>query len=151
MRQVGLTGTELAKAQCGTIWAQLLKVAAAMRISVRRVWVSLSSVFPCQELFAHCLSRLREVAPGLVVDQRQGMAGRCAGRPGAGVPAQRLLGGRTAQSVPEQVGMQGRDSRMRAFLQARDRDQWRVSSRQPILEAQGAQIQSSARLVTYAG
>ena len=38
--------------------------AATMRVSVRRIRVSLSSVFPRQELFAHRLSRLREVASG---------------------------------------------------------------------------------------
>ena len=63
LRQCGLAGTELATAQFGTIRA-LLKVAAVVRVSVRRIWVSLFSVFPCQELFAHSLSRLREVALG---------------------------------------------------------------------------------------
>ena len=64
LRQRGLAGTELAQAQFGTIRALLLKVAAVVRVSVRRVWVSLSSVFPRQELFAHSLSRLRAEAPG---------------------------------------------------------------------------------------
>ena len=64
LRQVGLAGTELATAQFGTIRALLLKVAAMVRVSVRRIQVSLSSVFPRQELFAHSLSRLREVASG---------------------------------------------------------------------------------------
>ena len=64
LRQRGLGGTELARAQFGTIRERLLKVAATVRVSVRRVWVSLSSVFPRQELFAHSLSRLREVPSG---------------------------------------------------------------------------------------
>ena len=64
LRQVGLAGTELATAQFGTIRALLLKVAAVVRVSVRRICVSLSSVYPRQELFAHSLSRLREVASG---------------------------------------------------------------------------------------
>ena len=64
LRQRGLAGTELARAQFGTIRALLLKVAAVVRVSVRRVWVSLSSVFPRQELFAHSLSRLRTETPG---------------------------------------------------------------------------------------
>ena len=64
LRQVGLAGTELATAQFGTIRALLLKVAALVRVSVRRICVSLSSVCPRQELFAHSLSRLREVASG---------------------------------------------------------------------------------------
>ena len=64
LRQRGLAGTELARAQFGTIRALLLKVAAVVRVSVRRVWVSLSSVFPRQELFAHSLARLRAETPG---------------------------------------------------------------------------------------
>ena len=64
LRQIGLAGTELARAQFGTIRALLLKVATTVRVSVRRIWVSLSSVFPRQELFVHCLSRLCEVASG---------------------------------------------------------------------------------------
>ena len=64
LRQRGLAGTELARAQFGTIRELLLKVAAVVRVSVRRIWVSLSSVFPRQELFAHSLSRLREVPSG---------------------------------------------------------------------------------------
>jgi len=64
LRQVGLAGTELAKAQFWTVRTLLLKVAATVRVSARRIWVSLSSVFPRQELFAHSLSRLREDASG---------------------------------------------------------------------------------------
>ncbi len=64
LRQRGLAGTELARAQFGTIRALLLKVAAVVRVSVRRVWVSLSSVFPRQELFAHSLAWLRAETPG---------------------------------------------------------------------------------------
>ena len=61
IRGWALAGTELAQAQFGTIRTQLLKVAAVVRVSVRRIRVSLSSVYPRQELFAHCLARLREV------------------------------------------------------------------------------------------
>ena len=64
LRQTGLIGTELAAAQFGTIRALLLKVVAVVRVSVRRIWVSLSSVFPRQELFAHSLTRLRAEVPG---------------------------------------------------------------------------------------
>ena len=64
LRHCGLAGTELERAQFGTIRELLLKVAAVVRVSVRRVRVSLSSVFPRQELFAHSLSRLRAEVPG---------------------------------------------------------------------------------------
>lgn len=61
LRRLGLKDTELEKAQCGTIRNRLLKVAAIVTISVRRVYVSLSSVFPFQQLFAKILKRLQGV------------------------------------------------------------------------------------------
>jgi hypothetical protein len=40
---MALAGTELATAQCGTIRRKLLKIGAQIRVTVRKVWVSLSS------------------------------------------------------------------------------------------------------------
>ena len=51
LRRVGLRGTEMAKAQINTIRLQLLKIGAQVRISVRRVWISMSSAYPHQALF----------------------------------------------------------------------------------------------------
>jgi len=48
LRRIGLAGTELARATCGTIRLRLLKVAALVRISVRRVKVAMSSATLCQ-------------------------------------------------------------------------------------------------------
>ena len=59
VRSLALAGTEMAQAQFGTIRTQLLKVAAQVEVSVRRIRVSLSSLFARQALFAHCMSRLR--------------------------------------------------------------------------------------------
>jgi hypothetical protein len=64
LRQVGLVGTELARASCGTIRTRLFKIGALVRVSVRRVVVSLSSAFPLQELFAVVAERLRSVSSG---------------------------------------------------------------------------------------
>lgn len=64
LRQVGLAGTELAKASCGTIRTRLLKIGALVRVSVRRVVVSLSSAFPMRALFAQVAGALRPVASG---------------------------------------------------------------------------------------
>lgn len=64
LRQVALAGTALAQAQFGTIRQQLLKLAAEVRVSVRRIRVRFSSLFRRQELFAHCLARLRATAAG---------------------------------------------------------------------------------------
>ena len=60
LRRVALVGTKLAKAQYGTMRALLLKVAGEVRVSVRRVRVRISSVFPRRELFAQCLARFGE-------------------------------------------------------------------------------------------
>ena len=58
LRQKALTGTELEKAQCGTIRRKLLKIGAQIRVTVRKVWVSLSSGYPHAALFAGVLSQL---------------------------------------------------------------------------------------------
>lgn len=42
LRRLGLKGAELAKAQCGTIRLKLLKIGAQIRVTVRKVWVSLA-------------------------------------------------------------------------------------------------------------
>lgn len=62
LRKLTLRGTELARATVGTIRARLLKVAAEVRISVRRVHVRLCSAFPLQELFRRCHQQLGEMA-----------------------------------------------------------------------------------------
>ena len=59
VRSLALAGTEMAQAQFGTIRTQLLKVAAQVEVSVRRIRVSMSSLFPRQALFVRCMSRLR--------------------------------------------------------------------------------------------
>ena len=62
VRSVGLAGTALSRAQYGTIRARLLKVACQLRLSVRRVRLSLSSVHPRQDLFGHVALALRRAA-----------------------------------------------------------------------------------------
>lgn len=64
LRQVGLKGTELAQATCGTIRTRLMKIGALVRVSVRRVWVSLSSAWPLRELFALVAGRFRPTPTG---------------------------------------------------------------------------------------
>ena len=58
LRRVGLEGTELERAQCGSIREKLLKIGAQVRVTVRRVVVALSSAFVGQELFAAVYRRL---------------------------------------------------------------------------------------------
>jgi hypothetical protein len=58
LRRTALAGTELEKAQCGTIRRKLLKIGAQVRVTVRKVWVSLSSGCPYAALFTRVLTRL---------------------------------------------------------------------------------------------
>ena len=62
LRALSLQGTELANATAGTIRVRLLKVAAALSLSVRRVYVQFCSAFPLQEIFALSLRRLKATA-----------------------------------------------------------------------------------------
>jgi Transposase DDE domain group 1 len=59
LRAVALVGTRMAKATVGTIRLHLMKVAAQVTVSVRRVYVRLSSAFPAQEIFAQAHAKLR--------------------------------------------------------------------------------------------
>jgi hypothetical protein len=59
LRQTALAGTELAKAQCGTIRRKLLKIGAQVRVTVRKVWVSLSSGYAYAALFTRVLAHLK--------------------------------------------------------------------------------------------
>ena len=51
LRRLGLAGTRWAKAQCGTLRVKLLKIAARVRITARKVWLSFSSVYPHRDVF----------------------------------------------------------------------------------------------------
>jgi hypothetical protein len=59
LRRLGLAGTDLARARCDTIRLKLLKIGAQVRVTVRRVWVHLSSSYPHAALFHHVVSQLR--------------------------------------------------------------------------------------------
>jgi hypothetical protein len=58
LRRTALAGTELAKAQCGTIRLKLLKIGAQIRVTVRKIWISLAEGYPHAALFARVLAAL---------------------------------------------------------------------------------------------
>ena len=58
-RALGCAGGELARATVGNVRLKLLKVAAVVRVSVRRVWVQLSGAWAWQAEFRACHARLR--------------------------------------------------------------------------------------------
>ena len=59
LRRLGLQGSEWARAQAPTIRLRLLKIAARIRITTRKVWISLASSYPLQHIFAHAWGQLR--------------------------------------------------------------------------------------------
>lgn len=61
LRRLGLIGTELAHAQCHTIRLKLLKIGAAIRVSVRKVWIALSESYPYAALFRKVCLQLKAV------------------------------------------------------------------------------------------
>ena len=63
LRHFGLRGTELERAQAGTIRLKLLKVAAIVRLSVRRFVLSLSAAAPVREVFSRIAEQLRTNLP----------------------------------------------------------------------------------------
>jgi hypothetical protein len=57
--------------QCQTLRLQLLKIGALVRVTVRKIWVSFSSAWPYQELFARVWSQLQQ-APATFPVPRDG-------------------------------------------------------------------------------
>jgi hypothetical protein len=59
LRRLGLKATELAQAQVSTIRTKLLKIGAQVRVTVRKVWVSMASSYPWQRLYQQVWANLR--------------------------------------------------------------------------------------------
>jgi hypothetical protein len=63
LRRLGLKGTEMAEAQVHTLRLKLLKIGAQVRVTVRRIWVSLATGCPYQQLFARVCENLQRLTP----------------------------------------------------------------------------------------
>jgi hypothetical protein len=61
LRRTALVGTELARAQVGTIRLKLFKVAARVVVSVRRVVFHLAGSYPYQSVFREVYAKVRDV------------------------------------------------------------------------------------------
>jgi hypothetical protein len=59
LRRLGLRATELAEAQVSTIRTKLLKIGAQIRVTVRKVWISMASSYPYQNLYQQVWMNLR--------------------------------------------------------------------------------------------
>jgi hypothetical protein len=59
LRRLGLKATEFAQAQVATIRTKLLKIGAQVRVTVRKVWVSMASSYPWQGVYQQVWTNLR--------------------------------------------------------------------------------------------
>jgi hypothetical protein len=59
LRRLGLKDTELEKAQVSTIRTKLLKIGAQIRVTVRKVWISMASSYPWQDVYQQVWANLR--------------------------------------------------------------------------------------------
>ena len=59
IRRLALTGSQLARACCGTLRLKLLKIGAVIVRNTRRVHLMLSSAYPHQGLFIRAVTQLR--------------------------------------------------------------------------------------------
>lgn len=71
LRRIGLPGTELAQATCGTLRLKLLKLGARVIVSVRRIKIAIASACPHHTEFALAHARLR-APPRRASDQTTG-------------------------------------------------------------------------------
>ena len=61
LQHMALGQTSLETATCGTIRSRLLKIATVVKVSVRRIVLSMPDMFPCQHEFALAHARLRRL------------------------------------------------------------------------------------------
>jgi hypothetical protein len=62
VRRIGLEGTKLARATCGTIRLKLLKIGALVTVSVRRVKFAFATACPDKDVFGLAHERLRRAS-----------------------------------------------------------------------------------------
>ncbi len=68
LRRLGLKGTAMAQAQCNTIRLRLLKIGAQIRVTVRRIWISMASGHPGVALFQQAYENLAALGPPLTTE-----------------------------------------------------------------------------------
>jgi hypothetical protein len=66
LRRLGLPGTSMAQAQCDTIRLKLLKIGAQIRVTVRKIWISLAEGYPYEALFRQVYQNLLSARPSWI-------------------------------------------------------------------------------------
>ena len=61
LRRLGLAGTAGAHLRCDTLRLRYLKIAARIRITCRRIWLSLPTAYPGQRDFARIMAALQKI------------------------------------------------------------------------------------------
>ena len=61
LRRLGLQETELQNATCQTVRLKLLKIGAQIKVTVRKIWVSMAGGYPLKCLFTEVLRRLQAI------------------------------------------------------------------------------------------
>jgi len=59
LRRLGLPGTDMATAQVSTIRIRLLKIGAQIRVTVRKIWLSMASAYPWKQIYESAWTNLR--------------------------------------------------------------------------------------------
>ncbi len=75
LRRLGAKGTRLARAQSGTLRLKLIKVGVRIRVTTRRVWLSMSAGYPHAEVFAEVLGNLTRLRPADLHHRRHHLRG----------------------------------------------------------------------------
>ena len=63
LRRVGLKDTPMARARCDTIRVKLLKIGAQVRVTIRKVWVSMAESCPYRRIFQQVYGNLVGARP----------------------------------------------------------------------------------------
>lgn len=63
LREYGLQGTVLGRAQCDTIRLKLFKIGARVRITFRKIWISFTESYPYQQLYRAVCHNIRSLPP----------------------------------------------------------------------------------------
>lgn len=63
LREKILRDTDLADARCETIRLKLFKIAAKVRVTVRRIWISMASSYPWQDRYRDIWRKLEKLEP----------------------------------------------------------------------------------------
>ena len=63
IRNIGLKGTRIEKYRCDNIRLKVLKIEAEIKVSIRRIYVSLSESYPYKNIFNRIIKNIKRRYP----------------------------------------------------------------------------------------